>query len=280
MTQPETIKQQASPHSSTIFAKPLCAVDGSPGGFLALEQAVEMMGQGGHVTLLEVTSGADRFQSPAILPGTAASVLERGKELAKRAGVTVSAEVDPDCPPARIIVDWASGYSLLTMGAPVTSWLAGAVAASATDRAISELPTALLIARDNASQGAASRILVASDGTPGSEHLVELAAELAGPREGEVTLLHAGDRRSRRTKQVEAQGRALAEALGDRGEVVVRAGRAQTAICATAAARDASLIVMGSRGLHGLLAIGSVSRHVMHEAHCSVLLVPPLYLGG
>jgi nucleotide-binding universal stress UspA family protein len=32
---------------------------------------------------------------------------------------------------------------------------------------------------------------------------------------------------------------------------------------------------MGSRRLEGLRAMGSVSRRVVHQAHCSVLLVPP-----
>jgi hypothetical protein len=37
---------------------------------------------------------------------------------------------------------------------------------------------------------------------------------------------------------------------------------------------------MGSRGLHGLRANGSVSRRVVHEARCSVLLIPPERLRG
>jgi nucleotide-binding universal stress UspA family protein len=280
MSQTQTIKQQAGRHTSTLLARPLCAVDGSTGGFLGVEQAVEIMGPGGHITLLEVTSGPDRYQSPAILPGRAASVLDRAREIAKAAGVTSTAEVDPADPPARTIVDWAADYSLLTMGAPVTSWLAGAIAASATDAAISQLPTALLIARDTAPRGVASRIVVASDGATGSDELVELAVELAGPGDGHVTLVHAKGHRSRHADHVESQHCALAAALEDRAHVDLRTGKAQTAIVEAAVAADATLIVMGSRGLHGVPAIGSVSRHVMHESHCSVLLIPPLYLAG
>jgi nucleotide-binding universal stress UspA family protein len=278
MTQARTTQRQAGPHRSAIFANPLCAVDGSPGSFLAVEQTAAMMGPGGELTLLEVTSARDRYESPAILPGAAADVLERAREIAEAAGVTTTAEVDPESPPPRVIVEWAGRYSLLAMGAPSTSWLAGAITASATDEAISRLPTALLIARDSASPQAARTTVVASDGTPGSDRLVELAVELAG-QQGEVTLVHANGRRSRGAGELEAQSRALGEALDGRAHVDVRAGRAQMAILETAAALGAGLIVMGSRGLHGLRAIGSVSRHVMHEAHCSVLLVPPLHLG-
>jgi nucleotide-binding universal stress UspA family protein len=39
------------------------------------------------------------------------------------------------------------------------------------------------------------------------------------------------------------------------------------------AAADADLVVVGSRGLHGLKALGSVSERVAHRAHCSTLVV-------
>jgi nucleotide-binding universal stress UspA family protein len=40
-----------------------------------------------------------------------------------------------------------------------------------------------------------------------------------------------------------------------------------------AAGADADLVVVGSRGLHGVKALGSVSERVAHQAHCSVLVV-------
>ena len=39
------------------------------------------------------------------------------------------------------------------------------------------------------------------------------------------------------------------------------------------AAADADLLVVGSRGLHGFKALGSVSERVAYEAACSVLVV-------
>lgn len=41
------------------------------------------------------------------------------------------------------------------------------------------------------------------------------------------------------------------------------------------ASRDADLLVVGSRGLHGLGALGSVSERAAHRAACSVLVVRP-----
>jgi len=58
-------------------------------------------------------------------------------------------------------------------------------------------------------------------------------------------------------------------------EVVVKSGRAGPVIVSAATAGDASLVAMGSRRLEGLRAMGSVSRRVVHQARCSVLLVPP-----
>ena len=40
-----------------------------------------------------------------------------------------------------------------------------------------------------------------------------------------------------------------------------------------AAAEQADLVVIGSRGLHGLASLGSVSERVAHRARCSVLVV-------
>jgi nucleotide-binding universal stress UspA family protein len=40
-----------------------------------------------------------------------------------------------------------------------------------------------------------------------------------------------------------------------------------------AASADADLVVVGSRGLHGLKALGSVSERVAHQARCSTLIV-------
>jgi nucleotide-binding universal stress UspA family protein len=47
----------------------------------------------------------------------------------------------------------------------------------------------------------------------------------------------------------------------------------EPATALVAAAAEADLLVVGSRGLHGLKALGSVSERVAHRARCSVLIV-------
>jgi nucleotide-binding universal stress UspA family protein len=42
-----------------------------------------------------------------------------------------------------------------------------------------------------------------------------------------------------------------------------------------AVSREVDLLLVGSRGLHGLRALGSVSERVAHRAACSVLVVRP-----
>ena len=54
-----------------------------------------------------------------------------------------------------------------------------------------------------------------------------------------------------------------------------RKGTAWDVITEQAKEADVSLVVMGTRRLAGVRAIGSVSRRVVHEAACSVLLIPP-----
>ncbi|MCU0549945.1 MAG: universal stress protein [Leptolyngbya sp. Prado105] len=68
---------------------------------------------------------------------------------------------------------------------------------------------------------------------------------------------------------------AAATAAGVRCEFTQHVGDPGTSICALSQNWNADLIVMGRRGRSGLseFFLGSVSNHVMHHAHCSVLIV-------
>ncbi len=272
--------------SAPLFTDVLCAVDGSPGGFSAVEQAARLTGPGGHITLLAVTSfrSAGASRSPAIGPLRAKEILDQAQRIAADASVRTTVAVDPAAPPAEVILEWAAEHDLLAMGAPSTPWPAGMFGGGPTASAVGTLSTPLLAARPLSSPESADTwgegpILVASDGLDGSDRLVELAARLGRAQDADVHLLHATAHGSRRrSDRIAEQGRALERTLGASSSVRIESGSARVAIAEAARDVSAHLIVMSSRRLHGPRAIGSVSRRIVHRADSSVLLVPPDHL--
>ncbi len=267
------------PGSFTPFADVLCAVDGHEGSLAAVEQAASLTGPGGRVTLLTVTS----YRSPgdrgaAIGPRLAMEILDRAEGILERAHVSHTVEVDPAAPPAEVILEWMLGRDLLAIGAPSSSLLSGMFIKGVGEAALDAFTTPLLIARAPAEgRRFAQRILVASDGLEGSDELVELAGRLARGSGGDLTLFHAADAtHGAHPPPIEQQLQRLRGHAEGPIDLRVQAGGAHTTIVQSAAEIDASLVVMGSRGFHGLRALGSVGRRVAHSGHCSVLLVPPV----
>jgi nucleotide-binding universal stress UspA family protein len=288
---PETesmqITKRAAPSApAAIFTNVLCAINGNEADLSAVEQAVALTGTHGHVTSLLVTShrsgGAHR--GPAIAPMRASEILDRVRGIAREAGVPYTNEVDPGNPPARVILDWSARYEMTALGAPASSWPAKLLSVGVGDRTIGGFSNALLVARPLAGDSHfAERIVVASDGLETSQALVDLAGRLARSHGSSVTLVHALGREPLRRGRLREQEETLQRqeqtlsSPRDPGttELVVKPGRAASVIVSAAAAARASLVLMGSRRLDGLRAMGSVSRRVAHQARCSVLLVPP-----
>jgi len=260
------------------FERVLCAVDGTPGSFDAVQRAAALAGPGGQLTILLVTSyrKEGEYRSPHIGPIRAKGILDRAVAIGAEAGVEVSAEVDPAAPPAHVILEWAADHDLLAMGAPTTPWFGGMFTGGATVAALGSLPTPLLIGRAAPADTDDARVLVASDGLHGSDALVELAGRVARSQGAATTLLHAVGREAGvRPHRIEEQARRLAAAAGAEIDVRFEVGSARTVVLDTARILRASLVVMGSRRLEGVRTIGSVGRRVAHGAACSVLLVPP-----
>lgn len=269
---------QTEAPTQPLFRDALCAVDGTPGGFDSVEQAASLTGPAGHLTLLEVTSSREESGHPvtSVGPLRAKEILDRAVGIAAEAQIRPVVEVDPAAPPAKVILEWASEHDLLAMGPPSSSWFAGMFTHSATVAALGQLPTPLLVARpQQAGDDIARHVLVASDGREGSDELVAFAARLAQPRGASVTLVHAHGDAEAREERVHEQAARLQEQLGPAAAVLVRDGHAHTELLSAAEEVGATVVLMGSRRLEGLRAIGSVSRRVVHAAPCSVLLMTP-----
>jgi nucleotide-binding universal stress UspA family protein len=262
-----------------LFANVLCAVDGKEGGFAAVEQAAAFTGPEGRLTLLVVTSHrhAGEYRSPAIGPVSAQHIVERARKIAESAGVSTDVVVEPATPPARVVLDWAARHDLLAIGAPSASWLGGMVVAGVGDSALGSFVTPLLAARPGDGVGDVYRhVLVASDGLDDSEQPIEIAGAIARTHGSKVTLLHAlGHVHKHARERVLEQGRAIGLAAREAPEVLLQSGGAHELILRSVEKVAPSLVVVGSRRRAGVRALGSVSRRVVHEAACSVLLVAP-----
>ncbi len=134
-------------------------------------------------------------------------------------------------------------------------------------------------------------IVAAIDGSPHSARVVAYAAHLAQQHNAKVYLVHAyppiptvlGDEQFYRLAGAEVErGRELlkpyADAMLRAGvdvEMEVLEGPAPRAILTVAEAREADLIIVGSRGLGAIrgLVLGSVSERVVRMATCPVLVV-------
>jgi nucleotide-binding universal stress UspA family protein len=133
-------------------------------------------------------------------------------------------------------------------------------------------------------------IVVATDGSPAAHEAVELGIELAGPLEAKVVFTHVlagvdwsdeGHGTPRHPVTPETQealdgALALAEEAGVDAhvELIVGEGHVADELVEFAERAEADLIVVGSRGLGAIAGtfLGSVSRHVLHEARQPVLV--------
>ena len=133
------------------------------------------------------------------------------------------------------------------------------------------------------------RILVAVDGSPKSEKTITIALDLAGRYDSSVTIVHVREYERYEGADVDMGPPIPADELVD--QVVARfrergiqtsggirrvsSGDTPQQIVEAAAAADAELIVLGSRGMSELksLVLGGVANKVVQHATCPVLLV-------
>lgn len=262
------------------FVDVLCAVDGTRPSLAGVSQAAQIAGPGAHVTLLAVTaagSGPPLFRSAAISSLRVGRVLDRAAGVAADAGVAFDRVVDPDGPPAAVIVKRAMTRDLLAIGAPARSPLGGFGGGVAT-ATLRSFTTPLLLARPAVSgAGTLDRVIVATDGSDSSDEVVSLAARLPAGRGGEAILVHAlGSESQSQPHRVASQQGLLARACDGRASAVTEPGDACEVLLAVARRAHATLVVLGSRKRGGIGAVlGGVSRRTVHLLPCSALLIPP-----
>jgi nucleotide-binding universal stress UspA family protein len=251
--------------NSDIFARVLCGIDGSPQSFEALRQAERLRPPTGELYLATVAELSlavhGGFAAPVLydeIMGEATGALARASEHSEAAGSTLI-EGDPAQALRQEIA--RSRATAVALGSHGNRRAAGILLGGTATALLHEAPCSVLLARQPASLNEfPSSITVGVDGSLASLHALDAAREL-GRRLGAPvrTLVATGG------KPVDFEGlRELADLDWDERkplDALVDASRAS------------DLVVVGSRGLHGVRALGSVSERVAHKAASSVLVV-------
>jgi nucleotide-binding universal stress UspA family protein len=260
------------------FGRIVCGVDGSRSGHAAVEQAVALSDPQTALvfTCVREERGAGLTHQATITAERAHASVEQAVRAAREAGVDAASEVLLGHDPRAVLLDEASRSDLLVVASHGESRRFGIALGSTASAVLHRAHVPVLIARPT-SDGVQfpERILVATDGSEDARRAVELTARIAKQHRAGVALISVDLPQHGDVHQVGAHEVELAAALGVEPVILRSSGPADARIVEAAAAQRAALVVLGSRGLSGLHALGSVSERVGHRAHCSVLVARP-----
>jgi nucleotide-binding universal stress UspA family protein len=255
--------------ANRIFKHVLVGVDGTPQSLDALRQAALLKAPGGTITCL----AAWNLAPPLLTPLTVVPSQEVADREARSVAEDTVRDAQAFIPSAETIVARGdAGHALIDAALNEHSTLIavgshdrrraeGIVLGSTATRLLHEAPCSVLLARET-THLTPRRIVVGVDGSPESASAYSVARYLAGRFDGNVAV-------------VVAEGRQLVDLaaisliVGDGFDVIPE----EPVRALTAASADADLLVLGSRGLHGFKALGSVSERVAHRAECTTLVV-------
>jgi len=264
--------------SSISFENVICGVDSSAESREATSQAVVVADEGARLWAVsvwdpglamhagihasEVAADLRNASSTALaearraVPGIE-SLLIRGGQVAGMLAAIANLEAD-----------------LVSVGAHGLSRPAGVLFGSVATAMAHHAPCSVLIARRPEAGTFPAPIIQATDGSVEALAASSVAGRIAARQGAAVTTLNVGDDPER---GAEIAAGAAASIRGQGSESTPRAetGSPPAQIIEVANEIGASLIVIGSRGMTGVRALGSVSERVAHRAPCSVLIVRP-----
>jgi len=251
-----------------VFDRIVVGVDGGDFGLEALRQSLVLRAPDGTLEAITVLEEALASQAGFLAPDAA----NRLEAEAQRTHATVTAllEREPLCSarlvkgePIAALLSAArrARATLLAVGGRHRSRTAGLLLSGVATVVLHDAPCSVLFAHPQwGERWFPRRVLVGVDGSLPSLAALAAADELAARLGSAVRVLAAtGGKRI-------ATDEPWSERVDDwaPGHPVVNLIDASI---------GADLVVVGSRGRHGLRSLGSVSERVAHRAHCSVLVV-------
>ncbi len=252
--------------ASFIFDRIVCGIEESPLSLEAVRQARSVLAPDGRLHLVAVAEAA-----PAVRGGWAAYRLDKGVEARARAALERAGSYAGGGTSRLVEGDPVSGLldeiereqaTLAVLGSHGGGYVAGLLLGETTTVLLHDAPCSVLLARapGRLGDGFPQSIVVGVDGSSPSRRALDVGRELSDRLGVPLRALAASG-----GKPVRWEGLREIEDLQwtEQGPVP---GLVE-------ASAGADLLVAGSRGLHGLAALGSVGERVAHRAHCSMLIV-------
>jgi nucleotide-binding universal stress UspA family protein len=254
-----------------LFDRVVCGADGSETGATAVALAARLTAADGTLFLVTVDDVASAVHAGWAMPHVLEQLARDALDASRRATHTAEAahvtRVEPrllegsplDC--LRRELDHVDA-TLAVVGTRGHSRPVGIALGSVTTHLLHEAPCSVLVAREPRDPGSWPRsIVVGVDGSEGSANALAAAREIGDRLGADVRAVVAA---AEREVDVEA-ARRLAPTLEEVDDRVLP--------FLHDVSEEADLLVLGSRGLRGIRALGSVSERVAHEALCPVLVV-------
>jgi nucleotide-binding universal stress UspA family protein len=261
----EAMAVQTSKTTLSVFDRIVCGVDGTRESLEAARQAERLRSPEG---TLEVAAVAD--VDIAVHAGWAQShVLD---ELDKTARAALHRAVDQVQPAnAHLLAGGATGClldeiehtraTLVAVGPRGHSRAMGMLLGGVATELLHDAPCSVLLARTPQFGEFPSSIIVGVDGSPGSLSAATVAMWVAERFGSELVIVAATGGKRIDLEPIQALSPNFISDPGHPVEALAELSQ------------EADLLVVGSRGLHGPRALGSVSERVAHRAACSVLVV-------
>ncbi|MCM0677405.1 universal stress protein [Micromonospora phytophila] len=281
----------------------LVGYDGSADASMALDWALDEAGRTGRPVRLAYVFEwltVAGWIGPGVAPGVWPDDTARRQveELVRKAAadaaaahpqLTVSSEVF-DGPPALVLQERSAQADLLVLGTRGHGGFGGLLAGSTTVAVTAHAHCPVVVVRGEAAAGGrARRVVVGVDGSECSLLALGFAVERAASRGVPLHVVRAWHRPAGQRSPAGPEAReAVAADRAELDEPLARWGRAFPDVEVTVqvaegtpaallvdASRDASLVVVGTRGLGGLrgMLLGSVSQQLVQHAHCPVAVV-------
>ncbi len=259
----------ANTSTASVFERVVCGVDASEAGASAAQAAAVVTARDGSLSLLAVDdpsiavhAGWGMSRVLEALAEEAQAALDRAS-LEARSLHSFEAKLVKGDPRFCLLAEIERRQATLVVaGSHGLSRAVGIALGAVSTHLLHEAPCSVLIARGAIDVDHWPRhVSVGVDGSPDSALALDAARALAKRFESEVRVITAT-----RDAHVDLDAARRLEPQLEEHD-----GRAVDVL--TAAAQTSDLLVVGSRGLRGVRALGSVSERVAHSAEHSVLVV-------